>query len=203
MTVSVELRVIGLLAARLCHDLAGPVAALGQGAELLGDEDPDFRDDAVALIGGSARTAAGRLQFYRFAVGYAGGGLAGPPPHQLVREFFADTAIDCVYGSAARGLELQQQKLACAMLALAAEGLPRGGRLALEAGGTGPAVEAAGPGAGLSPNLRAALTLATAVADLTTRSVLAYFAGLLASAQGSRLTVADRDGGFRLTAETG
>jgi len=203
MTVSVELRVVELLAARLCHELVGPVAAIANGAELLAEDDPGFVRDALALVDESARTASRRLQFYRFAYGFGGGGLAGPAPHQLAAEFFAETAIGCEYGRAARGLALDQQKLACAMLAVAGEALPRGGRLIVEAGAAGPEIEAIGEGAGPSPEMRAALSLATAAAELTTRTVGACFAGLLAAAQGRRLIVADRPGGFRLCAAPG
>ena len=58
MTQPIDLRVIELLAARLCHDLIGPVAAIANGVELLAEEDPDFVRDAVALIEESARKAS-------------------------------------------------------------------------------------------------------------------------------------------------
>ena len=54
MSHPVDLRVLELLAARLCHELIGPVAAIGNGAEVLADEEPDFVKDAVALVGESA-----------------------------------------------------------------------------------------------------------------------------------------------------
>ena len=198
MSRLIELRVLELLAARLCHDLIGPVAAIANGVELLGEDDPGFVRDAVALVGDSARKANARLQFYRFAYGFSGGGLTGPAPHQLVAEFFTETAIDCDYGAAVRGLPIVEQKLACTMLATAGEALPRGGRLALRLGAAGPEVEASGEGAGPSPEARAALTLTAPVADLTTRTVGAYFAGLLAAARGSRLAVSDLPGGFAI-----
>lgn len=203
MTHPIELRVLELLAARLCHDLIGPVAAIGNGVELLGEDDPDFVKDAVALVGDSARKANRRLQFYRFVYGFSGGGLTGPAPRQLAGGFFAETAIECDYGATAEALPLDQQKLACAMLALAGEGLPRGGRLALNVGATGLEVDATGDGIGLSPEARAALSLATAAADLTTRTVGAYFAGLLADALGRRLVVAEKPGGFRVSVARG
>jgi histidine phosphotransferase ChpT len=200
MTHPIDLRVLELLAARLCHDLIGPVAAVANGVELLGEDDPDFVKDAVALVGDSARKANRRLQFSRFLYGYSGGGLTGPAPHQLVAEYFAESTVACDYGTAARELPLDQQKLACAMLAVAGEGLPRGGRLVLGAGASGIAVEAIGEGTGPNPQARAALSLATAPSELTTRTVGAYFAGLLADAQGRRLVVADRPGGFGIAA---
>ena len=93
MPVTAPLRVVELLAARLCHDLISPVAAIANGAELLGEDDPDFVREAVALVGNSAREANARLQFFRFAYGFGGGGLAGPAPHLLAAEYFAGSVI--------------------------------------------------------------------------------------------------------------
>jgi histidine phosphotransferase ChpT len=198
MTRLIDLRVLELLAARLCHDLIGPVAAIANGVELLAEDDPEFVRDAVALVGDSARKVNRRLQFYRFVYGFGGGMLTGPAPHLLAAEFFAESPIECDYGAGVRALPVDQQKLACAMLTVAGEGLPRGGRLALALGPAGPEVEAVGEAPGPSPEARAALALAAVPADLTSRTVGAYFAGLLAEAQGRRLTVAERPGGFRL-----
>jgi histidine phosphotransferase ChpT len=199
MTRPIDLRVVELLAARLCHDLIGPVSAISNGVELLADEEPDFVLDAVALVGDSARKANRNLQFYRFAYAFGGGGLIGPTPHLLAAEFFRETAIECDYRAEARALSLDQQKLACMMLMLAGEGLPRGGRLVLSAGPAGPEIEATGAGTGPSPEARTALALAVPAAELTSRTVGGYFAGLLAEALGRRLVVADQPGGFRLS----
>ena len=144
MLVSAPLRVLELLAARLCHDLISPVAAIANGAELLGEDDPDFVREAVVLVGNSARNANARLQYFRFAYGFGGGGLAGPAPHQLAAEYFAETAVACDYGEAVRALPLAEQKLACAMLLVAGEALSRGGRLIVGAASGGPEIDAIG-----------------------------------------------------------
>ncbi len=83
---------------------------------------------------------------------------------------------------------------------IGAEALPRGGSLVLGAGVAGPNLEGAGVGAGPSPDACAALALVTPVAELTSRTVAAYFTGLLAAAIGCRLVVAAEPGRFRLTA---
>jgi len=198
MLRAIDLRVVELLAARLCHDLIGPVSAISNGVELMADEGAEFDRDAVALVGDSAKKALRNLQFYRFAYAFGGGGLIGPAPYLLATEFFAQTAIQCDYRAEARALSLDQQKLGCAMLALAGEGLPRGGRLVLSAGPAGPEIEATGAGPGPSPEIRAALALAVPAGELTSRTVGGYLAGLLAARLGRRLVVADRPGGFRL-----
>jgi histidine phosphotransferase ChpT len=198
MARPIELRVLELLAARLCHDLISPVSAIANGVELMAEDDPEFVRDAAALVGDSARKVNRRLQFFRFTLGFGGGGMTGPAPHVLAAEFFAESGVVCDYGAEARALPAERQKLACAMLTCAGEGLPRGGRLALGVGVSGPEIDATGAGSGPSPEQRVALALATAASELTTRTVTAYFAGLLADVQGCRLVVADQPGGFRL-----
>jgi histidine phosphotransferase ChpT len=200
MTHPIELRVVELMAARLCHDLSGPVSAINNGVELLSDEEPDFLRDAIGLVGGSAQTASRRLQFFRFAYGFSGTGVSGSLPYQLAADLFDGSAIECTYGAEMRELPLPVQKLGCAMLSVAAEGLPRGGKLALSPGAAGPQVAAAGSGDGLSEEAHAALTLATPVADLTSRTVGAYFTGLLADRLGWRIKIDKRPGGFLLSA---
>jgi hypothetical protein len=49
--------------------------------------------------------------------------------------------------------------------------------------------------------VRQALILAAPVETLTTRSVGAYFAGLIAAAQGLRLAIVEVSGGFEMAAE--
>jgi histidine phosphotransferase ChpT len=199
MSRPIDLRVLELLAARLCHDLVGPLSAIANGVELMAD-DGEFGRDALALVADSSRKGGHRLQFYRFAWGFSGGGLTGAAPHALAADFFGDTAIHCEYGAAVRDLPPEEQKLACAMLAAAGEGLPRGGRMTLSLASAGPQIAAVGEASGLSPEAAAALTLAASTAALTTRTVGAYLAGLLAEARGRRLVLEDVAGGFRLSA---
>jgi histidine phosphotransferase ChpT len=196
--LQIDLRVAELLAGRLCHDLIGPVAAVANGAELLADEDPDFAQDAIALVGESARKANRRLQFFRFAFGFTGAGVTGPPPHQLAMDLFEDSPLSCEYGESVRALPVEQQKLACNMLATAAEPLARGGRIVISTDRIGPEVAASSEGSGLSAEIRSALSLAMPIAELSSRTVEAYFTGLLAKRLGFRIVVADQPGGFRV-----
>jgi len=203
MAFTIDMRVSELLTSRLCHDLAGPIAAIGNGAELLDDEDPDFVRQATTLIGDSAATATKRLQLFRFVYGFSAGGIAGPPPHVLASEYFAGGAAACEYPEAARGLDLAWQRLGCNLLLIAGEALPRGGKLTLlgEAGRV--AVAAIGEGPGPSAETSAALARQAPVEALTSRTVGAYFAGLLAETLGCRLRVAAEPGGFRIVCEAG
>src|SRR6516165_10319251 len=208
-TDPLDLRVLELLTARLCHELIGPIAAINNGVELLADEpvlargdaDPDFVHDAIALVGDSASRAASRLQFYRFAYGYGhGGSLVGSPPNELAIRFFEGTQITCNYGESIGVLPLDWQRLACNLLLTEAEALSRGGNLIMAAMPDGLDLEATGEFAALSPEASAALSLATPVAMLTPRSVQAYFAGLLAEVLGFRLVRTEEFRRLRLTA---
>jgi histidine phosphotransferase ChpT len=179
-------RLSALLCARLCHELSGPIAAINNGVELLADEDPDFAHVTVELVGASARQASERLQFYRFAYGFAGGGaVAGARPRELSSRFFDGSRIACEYGESVAILPLDWQKLACNLLLVGAEALPRGGRLVLAAATL--ELEALGEAAVLSSETVAALTLVTPVDALSSRTVQAYFTGLLAASLGCRL----------------
>jgi histidine phosphotransferase ChpT len=183
---TVDMRVLELLTARLCHELSGPLAGINNGVELLAEEDRSFMSDAAALVGDSARRAGNRLQFYRFAYGFgSGGAIVGPAPHELAAALFEASRIACDYAENVRTLSADWQKLACNLLSVGADALPRGGHLVVTDRPL--KLEAVGEAAALSPEARAALTLTTPIVELTSRTVQAYFTGLLAKALGCHL----------------
>jgi histidine phosphotransferase ChpT len=202
MTGALDMHVVELLAARLCHELIGPIAAVNNGVEVLAEGDADFAADAAELIGSSARRAGARLQFYRFAYGFTlRGGFSGPPPHELAGGYFAETRIACEYQDGVRTLPLEWQKLGCNLLLVGAEALPRGGSLLLRAGPCGLELTVSGGADGLTPEAGAAINLSCPVAALSARTVQGYFTGLLAHALGRRLhSIPVGPQGFRLTA---
>jgi histidine phosphotransferase ChpT len=197
----VDMRILELLTSRLCHELSGPIAAVNNGIELLAEEEADFQRDALALVGDSARRASLQLQFYRFAYGFSRGrAMAGAGPQELAARFFNATRIVCDYGESVRLLPLDFQKLACNLLLVGAEALSRGGSLTLTDGPQGLDLHVVGETVFLSPEVSAALVLATPVAALTSRTVQAYFTGLLAEALRFRLVHATEPRRVRLTA---
>jgi histidine phosphotransferase ChpT len=205
-----QMRLLELLAARLCHELSAPIAAINNGVELLADDDSDpgfplrtdFSREAATLIGDSARRAASRLQFYRFAYGFGrGSAIAGPAPHELAAAMFNGSRIVCNYSEEVRRLPLDWQKLACNLLSVGAETLPRGGRLILSAEPLN--LEAINEVTDLHPDTGAALMLTTPVGKLTSRTIQAFLAGLLAKALDCRLVATTEPGRVRLTALSG
>jgi len=202
---TIDLRVLELLSARLCHELSGPIAAINNGVELLAEEDPRlgsspnpaFLHDALALVSESARRARFRLQFYRFAYGFSSGSaIAGPAPHEIATGFLTAANIIGDYAERIRMLPPDWQKLACNLLSVGADALPRGGRLVLTDGPL--SLEAVGERAALSAEAREALMLVTPIADLTARTVQPYFTGLLARALERSLIATAEPGRVRL-----
>jgi histidine phosphotransferase ChpT len=202
MTGTLDMRVLELLAARLCHELIGPVSAVNNGVEVVAEGDAEFAAQAVKLVEDSARRAGARLQFYRFAYGFTpGGSFSGPPPHELASGYFGATPIACEYDDGARALPLEWQKLGCNLLLVGAEALPRGGSLALRTAPAALDLTVSGGAAALTPDMEAAIGLRCPVTELSTRTVQGYFTGLLAQALGCRLASAPAGpGSFRVTA---
>ena len=205
MRVAVDLRVLELLSARLCHELVSPIGAINNGVELLGEDDPEFVKDAVELIGQSGRKAARRLQFYRFA--YGSGGSGGPDARTLAAGLFEDGKIESTWSPEAATLPLDWQKLACNLVLVAADCLPRGGTIVvrpLRNGISGIEVMASGDAVTASPEMRVAIGPDAAVDELTSRTVQPYFTARLAEQLGAQLTVALAPGGeLMLTASAG
>src|SRR5258708_19826022 len=67
-----DLQFAELMAARLCHDLVGPIGAVANGVELLTDGGSGDAE-VTGLIAVSARQATRRLQWFRVAFGSASG----------------------------------------------------------------------------------------------------------------------------------
>jgi histidine phosphotransferase ChpT len=108
----------------------------------------------------------------------------------------AATNIIGDYAEGIRMLSPDWQKLACNLLSVGVDALPRGGRLVLTDGPL--SLEAVGETAALSPEARQALMLAIPIADLTARTVQPYYTGLLAKALERSLTSTAEPGRVRL-----
>ena len=123
-----------LVASRLCHDVIGPVGAIGNGVELIEAMGGDASIEDMALIAESARTARERLEFLRIAFGReAAGGQGLAPAHleKLCRPMFLKPRLSfqfhCHSGSGAG----QNPRLVTLALLAFEKALPRGGTLAL------------------------------------------------------------------------
>lgn len=181
--VNIDLRIAELLSARLCHELVSPIGAINNGVELL-EDDPDFAADAAGLIAQSAVQATRRLQFYRIAYGSTAA-LAVDLGRKAALDLFADGKIACEWPETLT--PSVGVKLVCNLLLVAAESLPRGGRLAL--GAAEPlAITVAGEGPRLPPYLTDVLAGTVSADQIDARSVQAAFTGALARRAGVRIT---------------
>jgi histidine phosphotransferase ChpT len=191
--MQVEFRVLELLASRLCHELISPVGAISNGVELMGEEDPGFVKQAQTLVAQSARKAGNRLQFYRFAYGASGTGAGTPEPRELVAGIFEGGKIFCDWPKSLDALPVEWQKLACNLALLAADTLPRGGKVSLAPVGKRLEAVAAGEVVNITPELKAALGSKPDPAALTARNVHAYFTARYAEQLGAKLTLTADD----------
>jgi len=184
----IELRVLELLCARFCHEMVSPVGAVSNGVELLDEDDPDFVREAMALIGQSARTASRRLQFYRFAYGTTP--VAGNMrPRDLLMGLLEGGKVSAEWGEGVSALSPEWQRIACNLAVIAAESLPRGGRIVVQgaAGGApaGVAIEALGDPILVNQDMVAALAGTVSPADLTSRTIHGYVTAKFAEQMGA------------------
>jgi histidine phosphotransferase ChpT len=180
MTINFELRLAELIAARISHDLVGPVGAAVNGVELLTEDGaPDA--DVVALIGQSARQASRRLQVFRVIYGTPGALPAGAPfaaAGKLFESLLEGDKVVLVDWRFAPALEAEAGRAGARLALLAgfllAEGLPRGGelRLAAKLAGGNASLEwqAKGTGARLYEEVEATLAGKVAAHELSPKS---------------------------------
>ncbi len=135
---------LSLLCSKLCHDLVGPVSAIGNGVEILEDEDdPEMQTQALALLAHSAQLAANRLKFMRLAYGAAGGegvAISLSEARQTAADFLTDGRGELDWPVAqdenTLGPDKTGIKILLNLIAIANDTIPRGGfvRVALDRG---------------------------------------------------------------------
>ncbi len=200
MTGKNELRLVELIAARMSHDLVGPVGATVNGVELL-TEDQAADADVVRLIGQSARQASRRLQVFRAIYGTAGTLPAGAPfaaAAQLLSGMLDGEKVASGPWTIDPGIEAAAGRAGARIALLAAfllvEALPRGGEVRLDAKLSGNAAKldatATGQGARLFEEVSATLAGKVPVDELSAKAAPAEMLRILAGALGGRIGVA-------------
>lgn len=207
MGVKVELRVLELLASRVCHDLISPIGAVGNGLELLEDADPEMSGDALKLSANCVRKASALLEFFRMAYGTAGSdaGLRWDAAKQLAEGLLEGGKIALVWTPVPAGVALPSlgPKLALNLLLLATEMLPRGGEIVIAIQPTDGrltlSAAASGREARIPEEIDVAMTAgAEPTPPLTARTVHGFFTARLAEALGGRLESSAQSGAIRL-----
>lgn len=198
-----SLALVAQLCSKLCHDLAGVVGAIANGAELLEDEDDEeIRNQAVELLAQSATQAGRRLRYFRIAFG-AGGAIGDSIDMTELREAvegqLGGGRLKVEWPAGLSRLSKSQAKLLFNLLLVAASGLPRGGYLRPSVNQDGAVgVAAEGDGAKLPDAVRTVLVGQPGVPEGI--AAVALHALRLAAATGHSIAATESGAnGFSLT----
>jgi histidine phosphotransferase ChpT len=202
-----DIEFAALLVSRVCHDLVSPVGAVVNGLEVLAEErDATMRADALKLVVSSAEQAAARLQFARVAFGAAGSAGAEldlTEVGRVVQGLVAGSKIEIDWKAAALNWPKDWAKLLMNATLLAADCLPRGGRVVVETSGdpSQPAftVRATGQNARVLEEIALAARGENAAA-LDGRSIQAYLTNKLAKSLDVGLVLSVCEGSVSVTA---
>ncbi|HEY5046788.1 MAG TPA: histidine phosphotransferase family protein [Rhizomicrobium sp.] len=202
-----DLEFAALLVSRVCHDLVSPVGAVVNGLEVLEDErDAAMRADALKLVTSSAELAAARLKFARIAFGAAGSAGAEidlSEVGRIMRGLAKGSKVEIDWQAANINWPKDWAKLLMNATLVAADGLPRGGRVTVEtsADQVAPnfAIRAAGQGARLLEDVERAVRGEPA-GPLDGRSIQPWLTHKLALQLNAGLTVVAGDGAIEIAA---
>lgn len=194
--MQIDMRVMELLASKLCHDLVSPVSAINNGVELIDDIGGSVIPEAMKLIGNSGATAARRLRLYRLAYGRAGSeaSVSIKDARQIAEQYLADTKVSLVWPEGTPPENIAEKrgflKTLMNLVVLAEETLAYGGSITVRNthGNDGCVFEMAGRNASLSLSLQEAVDGSVSMDDLTPRSIQAYLTGRFADHFGFKLT---------------
>ena len=191
--MSDALQLADLIAARLCHDIGGPIGTLAGTLELASAEQV-AQAEAVATVNEAARDLTRRVRLLRFAwsaeatpmdVARLEDLAIGAPGADDVRLDVTALRRETVFPAAMARILLN-------VVLLAAESLPRGGTLALADAGDGQVLATlTGPRAAWPPDLAAVIAdeAAAWAALAEPRTLLAPLTALLARRAGIRLSL--------------
>lgn len=194
-----------LLSSRICHDLVSPVGAINNGLEFMEDmaDDPEGRKEATNLIAHSATAAGARLMAFRLA--YGSGAVDGNiKPEDIQKAFGTLIRVDGKirqswdpFGplgipTATRGFS----KILMGGLMLAAESLPKGGMVFVDAGnGQETLIKAEGTGATVRDSVIDALAGKIEMSKIDPRLVHPYILGQSARTYGFSIAMKEQSEG--------
>ena len=186
--------VAAYLAARMCHDFISPASAVVSGLDLLDDPSAqDMREEAMSLIGNSARKLADMLSFSRVAFGASASAQTFDPREleKLARGIFTHVRADLEWAVDAPTVNKPAARALLNLAQMAGAALPTGGiarvRAVQEGATIAIAVEARGPRARLRPEVLAGLRGETMGEGLHGHWIQAYYVHLLLQDAGGRV----------------
>lgn len=196
MAVLQDMRIIELLASRVCHDLISPVGAINNGIELMQEMGEQVGDEAVKLIGHSAEQASRRLRLFRLCYGAAGAdsNLGLEDALNAGKEFLAGGRVQISWsGPVVNTLPSPPKgsaKVLLNLLVIALENLVHGGTIEVNADkDASPQLKlvVVGRGAGQRTEFIAPLKGEVAVEELTAKSIHPHITGKFAEHYGLTL----------------
>ena len=198
-----------MLCSRVCHDLSSPVGAIVNGLEVLEDaKDEETKTFALNLIKKSAGTASAKLQFCRIAFGAAGSAGAQidlGDAEKIARGFLEDDKTKLAWNLPRALMPKNRVKLLLNMLLIAGQAIPRGGRITIDAIGSGDTmgfkVAAAGTNAKIAPAVVALLAGEAGGEAIDAHRIQPFYAGLLAKDCGAKTAVAMEGEAVVITAQ--
>jgi histidine phosphotransferase ChpT len=202
-----DLDFAALLVSRVCHDLVSPVGAVVNGLEVLEDEtDLAMRADALRLVAASAEQAAARLQFARIAFGAAGSAGAELDLSEVGRilaGLLKGGKVELAWQASPVNWPKDWAKLLMNGVLVAADCLPRGGRVVVDTSGdqTAPSfrISAKGNVVRFGADAERAL-LGEPTGLLDGRSIQPYLTYQLSKSLNAGLTVTPSEGEVRFAA---
>ena len=195
-----DLRLCELLAARLCHDLVGPIGAVANGVELIGEDGSGADAEVVRLISGSAKVASNRLQAFRVAFGSGNtlpttgwGNTVRDLAMGLVEEGKAVLDWQPIAPEAESGTDRRFAKLLLNLVLIALDSMMRGGTVRVESGlakgSLVVTVRGQGGQAKIADEVRAGLEGVFDLAKATPKAAPAYLVASLARELGAMIAV--------------
>lgn len=189
--MQIDIRVLELLASKLCHDLVSPVSAINNGVELIEDIGGSVVDEAMKLIGDSAGQASRRLRLFRTAYGRAGSeeNLPVKEVRQVAENYLTNGKVTLNWSLDQPSTHVAEQrgylKTLLNIIILSEEILAYGGVVSLrpmtDDNVVGCRIEIIGRNAQLTPQMQAALEGIAAIDELTPRTIQAYITGRFVS----------------------
>ncbi len=179
----IDSRILELMASRLCHEFVGPVGAVANGVELIEETNNALAEEALGMVGTSARELASRIKFYRVAYGFSGlssNNLAELRSLALAIFENGNAKLNWPMPPMAPQLEDGEGKLVLNMIALAKGALSRSGEVLVDIEGEELIVKVQGKAVGLAEDLINAITGNQHFDEMTPRNVHGFWSSLLA-----------------------
>jgi histidine phosphotransferase ChpT len=204
------LQLAALLCSRLCHDLISPVGAIGNGLEVLRDEDDEeMKEHAMTLIEASAHQASARLQFARIAFGAAGSAGAEielGDALALTQNILARGKVSLDWKLENKLVPKDVVKLLLNLVLISIDCIPRGGTLTVDgdiSAGQPYRIEARGAKARLGQDIRQALFTPLALEALDSRQIQPAFTRMISEAVALAIAADENEEAVTLTIAPG